>query len=252
MKKKILTISLLAFSMTILTGCMNAIPDLSEEDMDKVTTYMSMILLEHDVNYNSKLLTEEEKPVAVAVEIERQAELARIEEEERLLKELQEKENAPDDIEVEGGGSSSSQATASTLEDVVEIEGISITYAGSDIKDTYPDSGEAMAFTMSSAMGNKFIVSYFDVTNTTDTIVSLNFADAQLRGKFKGNGSNYTALTTLLFDDLMLHNDVLGAGETIRLVVVSEVPESAVANGVDGFTLNLRSAINKKSVNITL
>ena len=50
----------------------------------------------------------------------------------------------------------------------------------------------------------------------------------------------------------MLHNDVLGAGETIRLVVVSEVPESAVANGVDGFTLNLRSAINKKSVNITL
>ena len=168
------------------------------------------------------------------------------------MQELQEKENAPDDIEVEGGGSSSSSASASTLEDVVEIEGISITYAGSDIKDTYPDSGEAMAFTMSSAMGNKFIVSYFDVTNTTDTIISLNFADAQLRGKFKGNGSDYTALTTLLFDDLMLHNDVLGAGETIRLVVVSEVPESAVADGVDGFTLNLRSAINKKSVNITL
>ena len=72
MKKKynlLILIMLLSFA---LTGCGNAIPDLSEEETLMVDTYMAELLLKYDENYSTKLLEENEidKEIKIRKEIE--------------------------------------------------------------------------------------------------------------------------------------------------------------------------------------
>ena len=55
MRKKILA-ALLVGAAIMLAGCGNAIPDMTDEQLQEVGEYAAMLLLSHDVNYKSRLV----------------------------------------------------------------------------------------------------------------------------------------------------------------------------------------------------
>ena len=56
MKKK-LVVMLCIMTMTLsLSGCGNAIPDMSEEESAMITEYAAGLLLKYDKNYSSRLV----------------------------------------------------------------------------------------------------------------------------------------------------------------------------------------------------
>ena len=67
MKKKYL-LFLSTVLLLPLCACLNAIPELSEEDEAKVVRYMADVVLAHDQNYQARLLDEEEKQKALEEE----------------------------------------------------------------------------------------------------------------------------------------------------------------------------------------
>ena len=66
--KKIKILGLLAMSAVMLTGCVDAMPDMTTEQSDIVAEYAAGLLLKYSPNYNYRLVSDEELAAALAQE----------------------------------------------------------------------------------------------------------------------------------------------------------------------------------------
>ena len=64
--KKIKILGLLAMSAVMLTGCVDAMPDMTTEQSDIVAEYAAGLLLKYSPNYNYRLVSDEELSSAIA------------------------------------------------------------------------------------------------------------------------------------------------------------------------------------------
>ncbi|MDE6714798.1 MAG: hypothetical protein K2K20_13820 [Lachnospiraceae bacterium] len=90
-----------AVLMMSLSGCGNAIPDMTEEQQSMVTEYAAQLLLKYDANYQSTILTEEQSREAEE-DLIRDAELA------VLVQEQQAMQQAAENNQNDGGRENSS------------------------------------------------------------------------------------------------------------------------------------------------
>ena len=98
--------------------------------------------------------------------------------------------------------------------------------------------------------GNKLVVLKFDVTNTTDSDVSLDMATKDLKIKGIFNKSIKTiAQVTLLPEALNTFKETIPAGKTVQTVLVFEMTETN-ANNLTSIVLDIKSSKGTNSVNI--
>ena len=236
MKKRILLgLSLImAFSAT---GCVQSI-DLEKEDEKMAIQYMVYSVLEHDKNYlvNLEQGTTTTEPETDAGETETTTKPP--------------SEDEAGDGTNTGSDNPGTSVTSSNLADALDIAGLSITYTGYNVCDSYPTEGESLAFVIKAVDGKNLVVLNFDMKNTTNSDIKLDMTSKKVyfRGIFS-KATKTNAMVTLLTDALNTYSGTIAAGETVRTVLVFEMNEKATLD-ISSITVDVKSGDKTKSVKI--
>lgn len=246
MKKHCLFIVLNLIPIFMLTGCLNFIPEMSEEDEAVVVRYMADEVLEHDAKHQDRLLDDEEMTQALKEEQKKTEQLKQIEEKEKQIKEEKEKANQPDEtIPVD---TTPKYQGIDDLNDFIGLEGVEFEYKDYFFKNQYPDDSNDFAFALTSQEGNKLLILEINACNVSGNELSLNLFDNNAKYRvIINNDKKSSAVWTPLENDLNNFEGVLKNEEVKTLVLVYEIPED-----VDVSSLSLSVIYNDDSLKIQL
>ena len=226
-----------------LTGCGNAIPEMTMEQQELVVEFAASELLKYDVNYQSKL---------TAPEPEQQPEE---EQGEQPKEPLIEEETLPEEIIADTDvtivdNTGTVEAQNASIADFLGLTDVEISYAGYETADTYPE-GEAKEayFFMSATEGNKLLVLRFCALNVSEEELSIDLTKSQTRYKIILNGTEKNALTTMLLNDMAYYQGTLAANESIELVLLCEIQDDQT-EFIDTLQLKIKSVDDSATISL--
>lgn len=226
-----------------MTACGNVIPDLTEEESQRVGEYAAVTLLKYDANNRSRLVD----PEIVIAKLEKDA-----------AKEARRQENAQTEEKPAGTTASEIESpvaqediTASLEEFFGLVEGVTLTYRDYSLADSYPEDGSTDDyFALDASAGKKLLVLNFELTNGTAGEENIDFLSTASRYIITVNDSiRGNALTTMLPNDMSTYAETLAPGETQGLVLLLEVNED-VANAIQNISLQLKNASNEYTIQL--
>lgn len=219
----VLVILSLAF---LLTGCGT---EISEEQNRIIAEYAADLLLEYDVNYQSRLTEPGDEP------------------EEQGTTEASTENTIGDSgteepgttTEAEAGGTEEPENSVSDIAGILGLEGVSITYADCTFTDSYPAGEPEESYVdLEADAGCKLAVLRFRIQNQSEQDREVDLLHAQLDYQLLVNGSaNAKPMLTILTEDLGTFQGTISPGQEQPAVLVFQVSESLV-DEID--TLNLR------------
>lgn len=222
--KKGKIIGVLAISACMLTGCIDSMPDMTEEQSELVAEYAADMLLKYSPNYHYRIADEEE--VASA-----EAEMETSQEEETT----QEESQPSQDLSQTGSGETVSVGAETSVEDGSEydlatffgMEQFSIRYASCEITDAYPKAESGAGFSVTAPQGYNLLVLHFDVENLGEEAAQCDLFDQISKVTVNVNDAGYVqALSTLLTNDLTTYMEDIPAGEVADAVVAVPVEQT--------------------------
>lgn len=242
-KKKIACGAVLCAMALTMSACGNEIPDLTEEESQRVGEYAAVTLLKYDANNRSRLVD----PEIVIARLEKDA-----------AKEAGRQENTQTEEQPAGSTASEVQMPAAqedittSLEDFFGLAaGVTLTYEDYRIADSYPEDGSADDyFALDASAGKKLLVLRFALTNGSAQEENVDFLHTSSRYIITVNGSTRRdALMTMLPNDMSTYAETLSPGETRELVLLLEVKEE-VAGSVQSISLYLKNASNEYTISL--
>lgn len=222
--KKGKIIGVLAISACMLTGCIDLMPDMTEEQSELVAEYAADMLLKYSPNYHYRIADEEE--VASA-----EAEMETSQEEETT----QEESQPSQDLSQTGSGETVSVGAETSVEDGAEydlaaffgMDQFSIMYASCEVTDAYPNAESGVGFSVTAPQGYNLLVLHFDVENLGEEAAQCDLFDQISKVSVNVNDAGYVqALSTLLTNDLTTYMEDIPAGEVADAVVVVPVEQT--------------------------
>lgn len=222
--KKGKIIGVLAISACMLTGCIDSMPDMTEEQSELVAEYAADMLLKYSPNYHYRIADEEE--VASA-----EAEMETSQEEETT----QEKSQPSQDLSQTGSGETVSVGAETSVEDGAEydlaaffgMDQFSIMYASCEVTDAYPNAESGVGFSVTAPQGYNLLVLHYDVENLGEEAAQCDLFDQISKVSVNVNDAGYVqALSTLLTNDLTTYMEDIPAGEVADAVVVVPVEQT--------------------------
>lgn len=222
--KKGKIIGVLAISACMLTGCIDSMPDMTEEQSELVAEYAADMLLKYSPNYHYRIADEEE--VASA-----ETEMETSQEEETT----QEESQPSQDLSQTGSGETVSVGAETSVEDGSEydlaaffgMDQFSIMYASCEITDAYPNAESGVGFSVTAPQGYNLLVLHFDVENLGEEAAQCDLFDQISKVTVNVNDAGYVqALGTLLTNDLTTYMEDIPAGEVADAVVVVPVEQT--------------------------
>lgn len=242
--KNIVCGALLCTMMLSMTACGNEIPDLTEEESQRVGEYAAVTLLKYDASNRSRLVD----PEMVIAKLEKEA--AR-----EAAKAAQEEAEAE-----ETGSTGTTEVTMPTAQEDITAsmedffglpEGVSITYEDYMLTDSYPEDGAADEyFALDASAGKKLLVLRFHLTNGTEQEEKIDLLNTNSRYIITVNDSiRANALTTMLPNDMSTYAETLEPGQSQELVLLLEVNED-VADAVQAIVLHLKNASNEYTIQL--
>ena len=242
-KKRIVCGALLCAMALGMTACGNEIPDLTEEESQRVGEYAAVTLLKYDANNRSRLVD----PEIVIAKLEKDA-----------AKEVGRQENAQTEEKPAESNTSEIEAPAAqediaaSLEDFFGLAaGVTLTYKDYQVADSYPEDGSADDyFALDASTGKKLLILNFELTNGTDQEENVDFLSTASRYIITVNdGTSGNALTTMLPNDMSTYVETMAPGKTQGLVLLLEVNED-MANGIQNISLHLKNASNEYTIQL--
>lgn len=222
--KKGKIIGVLAISACMLTGCIDSMPDMTEEQSELVAEYAADMLLKYSPNYHYRIADEEE---VASVE----AEMETSQEEETM----QEESQPSQDLSQTGSGENVSVGAETSVEDGSEydlatffsMEQFSIRYASCEITDAYPKAESGAGFSVTAPQGYNLLILHFDVENLGEETAQCDLFDQINNVRVNVNDAGYVqALSTLLTNDLTTYMEDIPAGEVADAVVAVPVEQT--------------------------
>ena len=222
--KKGKIIGVLAISACMLTGCIDSMPDMTEEQSELVAEYAADMLLKYSPNYHYRIADEEE--VASA-----EAEMETSQEEETT----QEESQPSQDLSQTESGENVSVGAETSVEDGSEydlavffgMEQFSIRYASCEITDAYPKAESGAGFSVTAPQGYNLLILHFDVENLGEEAAQCDLFDQINKVRVNVNNAGYVqALSTLLTNDLTTYMEDIPAGEVADAVVAVPVEQT--------------------------
>lgn len=222
--KKGKIIGVLAISACMLTGCIDSMPDMTEEQSELVAEYAADMLLKYSPNYHYRIADEEE--VASA-----ETEMETSQEEETM----QEESQPSQDLSQTGSGETVSVGAETSVEDGAEydlaaffgMDQFSIMYASCEVTDAYPNAESGVGFSVTAPQGYNLLVLHFDVENLGEEAAQCDLFGQISKVSVNVNDAGYVqALSTLLTNDLTTYMEDIPAGEVADAVVVVPVEQT--------------------------
>lgn len=240
-----------------LTGCGNAIPEMTQEEQALVVEYAANELLKYDTGYETRLTLEELSREPLEDAVQEAAEEKVPEEEMEASKSAEDGSKAasedkggslPDEVEVIDNTAGEAVLDIS-MEEFLKLEGAELTYTGCEVTDSYPSEKkeDEFFFFMSATEGKKLLVLKFELTNISDGELALDMAKTDTRYKIIADGEEKNALTTLLLNDLAYYQGTVEPGQSVELVLVGEVSEGEKAESLQ---LKMKSVDNSATISL--
>lgn len=224
MRKWVVKATILLSACICLSGCGNAIPELTDDQRAEVCEYAAQALVRHTRSYKEEILSQE----AIEAEKTRLQKMAELKA--QIAAELEANKNAkdePDQKDNKGEGQIVDETPV--YRDIAEFlgfSGVKIGFAGYEVCDSYPadsTAGDWQGLCVATK-GNKLVVFKFDIENTLGEDAFVDIANKSVRCTVKINGTiNKTALTTMLGNDFCLYRGTVAMGDTSQAVVVVEM-----------------------------
>ena len=261
MKKGLMSSLAVVLAGICLTGCGNAIPEMTEEQQALVVEFAANELLKYDTNHESKLtvleleqdapaeetVTEEtpmseESPVASEETLETVSEEQTAESEEGV---------ATDEVTIVDNTTGEAQLQNVSIESFLQLEGAEITYTGYETDVSYPsvEAEEEIYFFMSATAGNRLLILKFNVENVSGAELVLDMAKTGTKYKIIVDGVEKNALTTMLLDDMAYYQGTVAAEESVELVLVCEIQEEQ-ASAVENLQLKMKNVDNSATISL--
>ncbi len=242
--KKGKILGVLAMTTVLLTGCADAMPELTREESDMIAEYAAGLLLKYSSTYNYRLTDEraiEEMLQAIALEQEL---LEASMQEQFTEEERTEPETETANPEAEGESEPQPEENVpivtedldADLAQVLGLEGISMQYQSYGVYDSYPESGKG--FSVDADQGKTLLVVRFDIENMEGEEIYCNLFDYSLKIRFRVNGTSKSALTTMLPNDIGSYMETIPAGETREIVAVAEI-DSISMEDIDALEMQI-------------
>lgn len=242
--------SLIMLCVLLLTGCGDVeMVQLTQEQEMQVTEYAAGLLLQDALNYETRLVDTEALLEQLAAEQEYQRQLdAKVEAMKNAQKNEKDEKEQMETETTQVVDASTGQTVVASLEEILDLEQVSIDYQGYEIVDSYPEDQGSLVFAMDATDGQRLFVLHFALSNLSDTEQSINLAQSGCRYRCSINGESYqSALSTLLLNDMSLYKEVLEAGQTEDVVLVWEVPGDQ-----EVYQLNLMVKKDKEQIQLKL
>lgn len=254
MRKSFFFCSVILLMLATLSGCGN-MPALTSDQEEMVSEYAASLLLKYDSENHTRLVPEAESFIALYdlnKEMHDKAEEdyynAILEEENKRIEEdrtQQEQNQAYMDSTSNNSSSESEGSTndgtggatvvdARPISDILGLSGFSFDYAGADVMKVYPEDAEDASVTVIANNGADLLVVYFNVCNNSSSVQNLDMLGISPIVKLSVNKGAYNSVMKSFHeDDLVCFNSDFEAGETKRLILVTEVREGTVVSNLD-------------------
>ncbi len=225
--KRVLSIILSILIIGMLAGCGNVIPDMTDEEVQKVGEYSAVMMLKYDANHRSRLVDLSLYPdplPEVAPEPQPEPEPAPQPEPEPEPQKDEDKDKEKEKQE---------ELVQTTLEEFLKLpEGSQLRYNGQSISLSYPeDSSPSNYFIVDATEGKKFLVLHFSLLNLSENKADYDFLTAGYSFRtIVNDGTPKTALITMLSDELSTYIGSLEGGYGEDLVLIYEYDNSIVDN----------------------
>lgn len=226
--------------MTMLTACGNNIPDMTVDELNLVGEYAANALLKYDANNRSRLVdlslvtTPEPTP-----------------EPEETPEPESEGMGPVDDTPVIDNSQAGGENQAGSMEALMALpEGVSVTYQGMELVDSYSNNGVSDHFSLDASAGSKLLVLKFFIANGTQTEQTIDLLTENITYRVTVN-HNYTrnSLVTLLLNDMGTYMGSIPAGGQNETVLLIEVDES-IAENIAAITLNMRNELQTYTIQL--
>lgn len=241
-RKRITCGALLCAVTLFMTACGNEIPELTEEESQRVGEYAAVTLLKYDANSRSRLVD----PDVVIARMEKEAAKAAGKENEQTNESTEEAETA------EIKTPAAQQDITASMEEFFGLpEGVTLSYEDYQVADTYPEDGSAADyFALDASTGKKLIVLRFQLINNSSQDENIDFLDTESRYIITVNNSiKGNALPTILPNDMSTYDDILPVAGEQELVLLIEVNED-VASDIRTISLKLKNASNEYTIQL--
>lgn len=221
-KGKIIGITVMVAGL--LTGCVDAMPDLTEEQSALIAEYAADMLLKYSPNYNYRIadeeaLAEEETTEEMIEEAtQEQSEVAQEEQTQESVNEMEtvETENSLNVID----------ASEVDFAETFGVDGVEIRYDLLEVCNSYPKGESGSGFSVNAPEGKSLIVISFIVENKSEEPVICDLFEKDFDVSMNLNNSNYKKLSsTLLVNDFTTYIEEIPAGENREVVIVAETGE---------------------------
>lgn len=230
LKAGLFTVGIIFF----LAGCGGDFPDMTREEEQMIGEYAANVLLKYDAGNRSRLVNRE----LVAEEEARRAEKKEVVEQEPV--QTMDPVDATPVIEID-----QDQDTDFSMDSMDEFyqlaEGVSISYQGNEICNSYSrDGADSDYIAFDAAEGKRLLVLRFTIENATGTeqMVDLLSRGTIIRATLNGR-NKYSALTTLLMNDLSTYKEWIPEESSEEAVLLFEIDE-AESEAVTSLSLQLK------------
>ena len=238
-KGKITGILLMTACMaTFTTGCVDAMPDLTDEQSELIAEYAAELLLKYSPNYNYKIADDSVVEAALAEEITSEPESEEEKENEETVSADENSTEVAAETTAEGDEDSEEQSQesdmisaseATALEQSLGFEGFNIKYYDLEVNQSYPTGGDSSGFSVNAPAGKHLLVLHFDVTNQGTEAAECDFLGKQISIQANVNDSGYRkSMNTLLVNDMNNYMEEIQAGETKDIIALVAVAEQSI------------------------
>lgn len=222
--KKGKIIAIFMISVGLLTGCVDNMPDMTQEENDLVAEYAADLLLKYSPNYNNRLVDVDSLPIETVVEETMQEESEEIQTqdtEENNNKDPKNEQTEQPEKETEIVQEEEKNLRDVDVADILSVDDLSITFNDYQLCDMYPVDGTA--FGVSAAKEHKLLVLHFEVKNAKDEAVLCDMFEIDPKLVVTVNGKSYKAMNTLLENDMTVYIDEIKGDSQKDLVALFEI-----------------------------
>lgn len=223
--KKGKLISMVAIAAGLLTGCVDQMPEMTEEQSALIAEYAADVLLKYSPNYVYKVADEEVLFEKEMVEMtteemtennaeEQTKEMVEVVEAEVVSTVEEEAEPAEDVIDV----------TEVDFAEIFAMDDVEIRYEDMEICSAYPQGDVGTGFSVSASEGKTLVIVHMLIKNISEAVITCDLFEKDLDVSVNVNDGNYKkASNTLLVNDFITYMEEIPVGESKEAVIVAEV-----------------------------
>lgn len=245
-----------AVSAALLTGCVDAMPELSKDQSDMVAEYAAGLILKYSPKYNYKIVSKEE--LAAAKAAMQLMDETGADEETQTQPESGEAAGTDTPQEIEIAVDTTSTEVQEPVETVssadidfaaeLGIDDVIIRYQSYELCNSYPQ--DSSGFGVSAAQGKTLLVVHFDIEGSPEEDVDCSLFEYNIGARVNINDtSSVSALDSIIPNYLLSFMDNVPAGEIVDTVAIAEI-DDITEQEIQSLTLRMSSNGRNCTVNL--